>query len=240
MISVCMATYNGEKYLAEQLKSILSQLADDDEVIISDDNSSDGTLSVIASLNDPRVKVYNHLTEDSKFKIDRVAHNFENALSHCHGDYIFFSDHDDVWKSNKVELMMNSLQKVDVVVSDCVVTDESLNVLYESYFGSIRKPRKTIIGNFCKSSFLGSCMAFRRCVMSKALPLPRYGVGHDLWIGIVGLKYFRVSFLYEPLIYYRRHAAVVTVGGTKSHTSLFFKIGYRFYLLKSILKLYLK
>ena len=90
MISVCMATYNGEKYIEEQLKSILSQLGENDEVIVSDDSSTDNTLAIVESFNDVRIKIF----PNNKFH--SPIFNFENALKQATGDYIFLSDQDDV------------------------------------------------------------------------------------------------------------------------------------------------
>ena len=95
MISVCIATYNGEKYLREQLDSILPQLAESDEVIVSDDGSTDGTIDLITSLNDPRIKIVSNSGRKG------YVGNFENALKHTTGDYIFLSDQDDIWYPNK-------------------------------------------------------------------------------------------------------------------------------------------
>ena len=85
MISVCMATFNGEKYIEEQINSILLQLGKEDEIIISDDGSTDNTLDIIRELNDERIKLYQNNKQHG------YAHNFENALIHASGDYIFFS-----------------------------------------------------------------------------------------------------------------------------------------------------
>ena len=85
-ISVCMATYNGEKYIAEQIRSILPQLSEDDEVIVSDDGSSDATLDIVRSFNDPRIRIVQNELEHGYTK------NFENALNHANGDIIFISD----------------------------------------------------------------------------------------------------------------------------------------------------
>nr|AIA84980.1 Glycos_transf_2 [uncultured Leptotrichia sp.] len=95
MISVCMATYNGSSFIKAQLESILFQLNTNDEVVISDDGSSDDTLSIIEAFNDPRIR----LIEGPK--IHSVAHNFEYAIRHSRGDIIFLSDQDDVWLNNK-------------------------------------------------------------------------------------------------------------------------------------------
>ena len=100
-ISVCIATYNGEKYITDQLKSILSQLGGQDEIIISDNLSTDNTLNMIRLLNDDRIKVYHN---DAR----NVIRNFENAIIHATGGIIFLSDQDDLWKPGKVKKMMNA------------------------------------------------------------------------------------------------------------------------------------
>jgi len=98
-ISVCMATYNGEKYIYDQLQSILTQLSENDEVIISDNYSSDKTIEIIELFNDPRIKIY-------FLKKGKSIKNFENALLHASRDYIFLADQDDIWLPGKVQIMM--------------------------------------------------------------------------------------------------------------------------------------
>ena len=89
MISVCIATYNGEHYINQQLKSILSQLSYNDEIIISDDSSNDKTINIIESFNDKRIKLLKYQ------KYFNPIYNFENTLKNVSGDYIFLSDQDD-------------------------------------------------------------------------------------------------------------------------------------------------
>ena len=93
MISVCMATYNGAMFIKQQLESVLSQITDEDEVIISDDGSSDETLEIIKSLNDKRIKLLNHQHKKNKFypksPVASVTYNFEYALHACRGGNIF-------------------------------------------------------------------------------------------------------------------------------------------------------
>lgn len=234
MISVCIATYNGGKYIEEQLRSILDQLSADDEVIVSDDNSTDDTVSIIKSLGDSRIKIYAHKPDKCSFLIDHSTHNFENALRHSHGDIIFLSDQDDKWTDNKVSTMIEGLSNYDMVVSDCYVTDDHLNIIEPSYFAK-RKRAYGIWHLFWKSSVLGSCMAFRRKVLDKALPFPKHGVGHDLWLAMVAMRWFRFTYIDELLSFYRRHEGVVTDSGTANSTSSLFKIKYRIYLLASML-----
>ena len=96
MISVCMATYNGERYIKEQVSSIMQQLGENDELIVSDDGSSDSTLQVLDSFHDSRIKVFSGPRTG-------LTYNFENAIKNANGDYLFLSDQDDVWECNKVE-----------------------------------------------------------------------------------------------------------------------------------------
>src|SRR5687768_7806689 len=104
MISVCMATKNGETYIAEQLDSILPQLGATDELIISDDSSSDTTVKIIQSYNDHRIKlIQNH-------HLKGIARNFEISLQASKGDFIFLADQDDVWVDGKVKVMLNYLR----------------------------------------------------------------------------------------------------------------------------------
>lgn len=239
MISVCIATYNGERYIGDQLTSILSQLSDADEIVISDDGSMDGTLQVIKEICDKRIKIYHHHKQKAKFDIDYATHNYENALLHAKGDVIFLSDQDDVWRDGKMEQMLKELQTYDVVMSDCMVTDESLNIIMNSHFHGERVFRQSIIYNVLKPSFLGCCMAFRREVLNRLLPFPKYGCGHDLWLGLVALRFYRFKFLDIPLIYYRRHSCTVTPGGKREKTNLWFKLYYRIYVVKELYRLIL-
>lgn len=234
MISVCIATYNGEKYIKEQLQSILPQLSEDDEVVVSDDNSCDKTIDVIKSFCDKRIKIYTHGKEPYKFLIDKSTHNFANALKYAKGDIIFLSDQDDKWVANKVNLMVNQLRSHYMAVSDCYVTDAQLNIINESYFG-IRKRTYGIWDTFWMSPFLGSCMAFRREVLEAAFPFPKYGVGHDLWLALVSIRKFDLAYIMRPLSYYRRHKDTVTISGLANNTTFLFKLRYRIFLLKAIL-----
>jgi glycosyltransferase involved in cell wall biosynthesis len=127
MNSICIATYNGEKYIHQQLTSILSQINIDDEVIISDDDSTDNTIEIIKSLNDKRIKIIHGGFHHFKW-------NFANALQHSKGEYIFLSDQDDIWIEGKYQACLNKLQKVDLICHNSSVVDENLNTIIPSFF----------------------------------------------------------------------------------------------------------
>ncbi len=238
MISVCMATYNGEKYICAQLASILSQLSSDDEIIISDDGSNDKTIELINSFQDSRITIIQNLRSwlpESMPIISRVKYNFEKALTIAKGEYIYLSDQDDEWLRHRVDHTLTYFQKgFDLVVCDCIVSNDK-QIIFDSYFNLI-KPSSSIFRTMYKSSFHGCCMAFRREMLPSILPFPKEHIGHDTWIGsIISLK-GRVFFKDEPLINYKRHSDTVTDCGFKSKRSIFQKCLYRSFLIFAIFK----
>lgn len=230
-ISVCLASYNGEKYIKEQLDSILPQLGDQDEVIISDDHSTDNTIKIIESLNDSRIKIFQNKLGKGYSK------NFENAINHSTGDYIFLSDQDDVWMSYKVSLMMKELEKNDLVVSDALISDGNLISTLGSHF-NVHGTKKGFLNNWLKTRYIGACMAFKRDILFKLLPFPENQklVAHDYWIANVGEFFFKVETINIPLIRYRRHGENASTGGEQSNNTLKHKVLVRLYTLKELLK----
>lgn len=207
MISVCMTTYNGEKFVCQQLRSITAQLGTADEIIVSDDGSTDSTLAAIESMGDSRIKTIEGPRRRSP------VWNFENALRHAKGDYIFLADQDDVWKPGKVSTMMEWLKRYDCVVSDAEMADESLRVIEKSYYSVHHTKPGRWYNLFVKNGYMGCCMAFTRRVLDAALPFPHGIAMHDLWLGNVAAFRFSVKFIHEPLVTYRCH------GGNASFTA---------------------
>ena len=203
MNSICIATYNGEKYILEQLTSILSQINMDDEVIISDDNSTDNTIQIINSINDNRIKVINGGFRNFTF-------NFENAIKQANGEYVFLSDQDDVWLPNKYATMLDALKKYDLVCSNAIVTDQQLAPIHQSFF-EYYNSGKGLLKNIVKCSYCGACMAFNKKILHAIQPFPNTAIfGHDLWIGLIAEIVGKVCFLETPLILYRRHDSALT------------------------------
>lgn len=237
MVSVCIATYNGEKYLKDQLRSILNQISCMDEIIISDDGSTDNTISIIESFKDSRIHIYKNLGSHG-FK-----NNFENGLKYCKGDVIFLSDQDDVWLSNKYDKMCSIINEYDLVVSDSTVTDENLNTIFPSffqYFGS----GPGILKNIIRSSYYGSCMAFNRKILDYSIPFPKtQEIGHDLWLGLIAELKGTVTFYPQPLIYYRRHEntfSSISLSLNRSNRSLIKKCYSRIVIIFEVLKFILR
>ena len=226
MISVALATYNGQKYIITQLTSILSQLSATDEVIISDNYSTDDTIQLIESLDDKRVKIF-YQKQVSKSELVNCIKNFENALSICRGDFIFLSDQDDIWVNNKVNICVEKLKTYDVLVTDCFIIDDTKNVILNSYF-SRRHSGKGIFKNLFLNTYVGSCMVFKSKVLKIALPFPENIPMHDILIGLIGDLFFKVHFLPLQLSFYRNHGNNVsdTISG-KSKFSLMHQLFFR-------------
>lgn len=224
MISVCVATYNGGKYIKEQLQSILCQLDDADEIIISDDGSKDETVKMINSLNDRRVKIIINASRHG------VVPNFENALRYSSGDIIFFSDQDDVWDDHKVERCVEELKDVDLVVHNSKVGYEDGSHHDEDFF-MLRHSGSGYWKNLLRNSFVGSCMAFRKEIKEYVLPFPKHILWHDMWIGLMVEKHGRTKFINDQLLYYRRHGDNASATSEKSTFSRWFQIKYRLQML---------
>lgn len=232
-ISVCMATYNGEKYIKEQLDSILFQLTKDDEVIVSDDSSGDNTVEIINSYYDNRIRIF----ENQKFK--SPIFNFENALKHANGDVIVLADQDDIWQGNKIETIKKYMQEYDLVLSDADIIDEHGKNLHESFY-KLNGSRNGLIKNIVKNSYLGCTMAFNRKVLDKSLPFPKDIPMHDWWIGLIAEMYGKTYFIEDKLISYRRHGNNASPTGEKSKYSLMQKIVFRLVMVKNLIWRYFR
>lgn len=201
-ISVAMAVYNGGKYLREQLDSILKQLDEMDELIISYNDSTDDTLKILEEYvyKYEIIKVY-HWEEKG------VISNFENAITHCTNAYIFLSDQDDVWADDKVKKVMdafNSDKTILTVMHNCEYVDDNLNPLGKDLF-SDRNVKLGFLKNLFINGYQGSCMAFKKDLVPFITPMPKTVAMHDQWIGILAERAGHIKFLTEPLMKYRKH-----------------------------------
>ncbi len=223
-----MAVYNGSQYIAEQITSILSQLAADDELIITDDSSTDSTAFVVQNFNDPRIKWIKN--EGKK----GVAKNFENGLRQATGDYIFLSDQDDVWYDNKVAKVTEKLETVSCVLHNADLIDAKGEKMNQDLF-SIYGTRSGFWRNLKRNTFVGCCMAFRREVLQHALPFPEKITMHDMWIALVCEKKGSTGLIAEPLMAYRRHGANASTTSQKSTFTFSHQVKYRTQMLMSLL-----
>lgn len=232
MISVCLATFNGASYIREQIESILPQLKEGDEIVISDDASSDDTVGIVRSIAITSPISFRIL--QNKTSIGYVA-NFEKALNHSSGDIIFLADQDDVWHPQKVKTCLRELERADLVTHDAEIVDNFLNTTNQNFY-ELRHPAKNWIGTVIRFAHLGCCFCFKRKVLRKALPFPtnRKYCTHDNWLYLVAETFYSTATLYTPLIKYRRHDHNASLGSGNSNKTFAFRVAYRLYLLYHI------
>lgn len=203
-VSVAMVSYNGEKYLKEQIESVLQQLGEEDELVISDDGSADRTIEMIRE----------YQKDDSRIRLLKgpgrgIKKNVEHVLKHTRGAYIFLADQDDIWMPDKVEQVLKTFQEknVMVVIHDAKVFEgeERERIVMDSFF-AFRGSGAGVFKNMIKNSYIGCCMAFRRELLEVVIPIPSQIEMHDQWIGILG-DYIagKSCFLPKALLFYRRH-----------------------------------
>lgn len=199
--SVAMATYNGEKHIKEQIESILKNIGENDELVISDDGSTDNTIKIIEDYQkkDKRIKLVYGPKKG-------VKQNFGNAIKNSNGKYIYLSDQDDVWCDNKIEKVIKTFKKEKclVVVHNADIVDGDLNSKNQTFF-EFRNSGSGKLKNLYKNTYIGCCMAFDSSLKHKILPIPNNIEMHDQWIGIIAEKYGKSIFIDECLIKYRRH-----------------------------------
>lgn len=200
-VSVAMATYNGEKYIKEQIKSILNCLEKNDELVISDDGSSDETLNIINSFEDERIILINGPQKG-------IKQNFANAIENTSGEVIFLSDQDDIWEKDKVKKVLGCFEnnnQITLVIHNAKIVNDKLEIIKPYSTFEWRKSKTGILKNILKNSYIGCCMAFKKDMKKNILPIPNNIYMHDQWIGIVSEIYGKNIFINDELIRYRRH-----------------------------------
>lgn len=179
-----MAAYNGSKYIEEQIHSILPQLAQDDELIIVDDCSSDDTMDIVRALGEPRIR----LTRNER-NIGYVR-TFERAIRISSGEYIFLCDQDDVWLEGRLERMITALDGNLVVASNFRYIGGSPRRIERLRLRA--KDSKRTWPNILAlwigiRPYYGCAMAFRKQAKAAILPFPSFmKETHDQWIALVG------------------------------------------------------
>lgn len=225
VISVALCTYKGEPFLREQIESILAQTILPHEIIVCDDNSTDHTLEILqkyeAHTSLPQFKITVNTTNMG------VVKNFEQALQHCSGDYIFLCDQDDLWKPDKIEATLSYFeanQNIDVVFSNAQLLGLQKGQLWDfSKFSTKARQDWHTYGSLYvflryKSICTGAGMAIKGSAKSYLLPIQTNPFQiHDGWIGIAAAHQNRIAYIDQSLFYYRIHSGQ----WTKKNTSEF-------------------
>jgi glycosyltransferase involved in cell wall biosynthesis len=226
--SIALATYQGARYLKQQLDSYVTQSRLPDELVVSDDHSTDGTQAIVEEFKNSVPFSVTLLSNPSE---PGIRANFENAVRQCTGDILFFSDHDDVWLPNHVEKLASALEadeRVLAVSSDSEMVDDELNRLGYTFAQSERYPRKLYeaVMRLPKNQleliarqriFNGHSIAFLRSLIPFVVPFPR-GCLHDFSAYILAAAIGRVTYVDEPLTLYRIHQGQ-TIGSERKSLS---------------------
>lgn len=200
-VSIALCTYNGEKYLASQLDSLLNQSYKNLEIVIVDDCSDDNTYHILEKY----ASNYQHIRLYLNEKNLGYIKNFEKAIQLCSGDYIALSDQDDIWSLTKIEEMLQEAADYILIYHDSEFVDEinlSLNKKLSEVFNRMFNggdPRKLILCN----SISGHSMMFKKTLINEILPIQ--GRYHDWWIGYVAANIGVVRYLDKCLVRYRQH-----------------------------------
>lgn len=226
-ISVCLAAYNGAKYIEEQLLSIFPQLQPGDEVVLSDDGSTDDTVARVQRLGHP-VRIV------GTDRVGGVVRNFERVLAAAEGDAMVLCDQDDVWLPGRLDQIREALGRAQLVIINGQVVDEHLAPRNGTVFETVGR-RAGFWKNLTKNSFIGCCMAFRRELRDRTLPFPAAIPWHDWYIGLVAECTGSVERIDTVSMLYRRHGANFSPTGEKSGNSLFKKIGMRLNVARAVL-----
>jgi glycosyltransferase involved in cell wall biosynthesis len=208
LVSIALCTYNGERFLPQQLESLLNQTYANIEIVASDDASSDSTRAVLERYaeGDARIRIVAN-EENLGF-----AGNFIRALRLCRGDYIAPADQDDVWLPEKISALVAAIGDRPLAYCDSTIVDEQgAPVGYRMSqvvpMLSTDDPAPFAFGN-CVS---GHAMLFRRQLLDRALPTPP-GFFYDWWIAAVAAAAGGVVFCDRSLVMYRQHGDNVTSG----------------------------
>lgn len=217
-ISVCMAAHNGQRYIGEQIASILPELGGNDELVIVDDHSTDDTVQRVRAIPDPRVRLV-----EAETNVGQVR-SFERALREARGEVIFLSDQDDVWIPGRVELMLRGLSDRLLVVGNCEHFGAAPGRFQQIRLRSrdsghhLRNVLGILVG--CRLHW-GCAMAFRRELLDIALPFPRWlHESHDQYLAMAANLLGAVSYLDDDVVKHRLHEENLTPKGVRGPVTI--------------------
>lgn len=237
-VGVVIATYNGEKYIAQQLQSIIEQTRKPDIIVISDGGSIDNTVvkckEVLSKYDDIRSIM---LTSEKPLN---VSANFQKGIMNCNADYVFFADQDDVWKPDKIKIVIDSMVISDAAFAftDAVIVDENLNSMGTCLWETIGYQQNEDVREIlvCDEQFLklllkrnivtGMCMCLRKDFIECVVPFD-LNVLHDKWIAMYAALSVKTIAISEKLVQYRQHTANVV--GTKTDLKKMLKNSKKYY-----------
>ena len=231
-IEILLATYNGEKFLPDQLESIIKQTYKEWKLLIHDDGSTDNTISILEKYaNKYPDKIF--LIEDNAKGLG-PCFNFEHLLNHSTAQYVLFCDQDDFWLPHKIEYSYNSIRVAEqifpdipiVFFTDKILTDENLNVIETSVWDihSVSPSHCNYIDKMLVKSIIGgNTMILNENARRICLPFPKEAIMHDWWVSLMVTIKGKCFYSSLPSLYYRQHSKnVIGVNKTKKLTNIIF------------------
>ncbi|VTX49116.1 UDP-Glc:alpha-D-GlcNAc-diphosphoundecaprenol beta-1,3-glucosyltransferase WfgD [uncultured Leptotrichia sp.] len=205
-IDILMATYNGEKYLSKQIDSIIGQTYQNWNLLIRDDNSSDGTLQIL--------KKYEKLDRRIKILCDNrgnlgIVKNFEELLKNSESELIMFSDQDDIWLENKLDMYLKIAEKLEfngfLIHSESALFKKNHENISKGSFISKKAVKKGLENVFFNYFVQGATILISKEIRDFVFPFPKEAYLHDRYIHLISELFFERVFINQPLIYYRQH-----------------------------------
>jgi len=221
LVSIAMCTYNGERFIGEQLDSILTQSHKNIELIITDDGSTDKTIEIIEKYQkaDKRIKLYKNKKNLGFIK------NFEKAISLTNGEYIALADQDDIWKKEKLETFLYEIKDNLLIYSDAELIDKNSKKLNKTLLEN-----NHLITNNNNQAFIfcncvsGNTLMFPKKLKEYILPIPKGITFHDIWIAFIATTKGSITYTNTPMTYYRRYSEQITHNKKMNYTSFFDKL----------------
>ena len=211
-VTVLLAVYNGEKYLAEQIESLLTQTESNFRILIRDDGSCDGSQKIIASYIE---RYPEKISAIHGAPTGNSRDCFAALLESADDDYVMFCDQDDVWLPEKIEITLAAMKKAEsengnmpiLVHGDLSVVDSNLNVISNSFFEYQRLYQENVsLPALLVQNYITGCtVMINRALKQKCSPIPRECIMHDWWLALNAAIYGKIVCIDKPLLLYRQH-----------------------------------
>jgi len=214
-VSILLSTYNGEKYLKEQIDSLFYQTYKNFILIVRDDGSIDETVCILEKYKKEHNNII--LLNDNKNKgvIKSFSYLLEYAVNNTNSNYFMFCDQDDVWEKNKIKITLQKMQEKEkrygyipiLIHTDLEVVDQYMNLLHPSFwrYDFISPKYDSLNRLLMKNTITGCTMMINKFLAFKSIPIPDEAIMHDWWIGLVASYFGKIDYIKEATIKYRQH-----------------------------------